>query len=249
MYQILIVDDDRNYRYAVREVLDWEEIGFQIADEAIHGSQALRKMKEKKFDLVITDMSMPLMNGVELIKEAKKQFPDVLFVALSAYDDFEFVKESLKKGAVDYILKYEMQEDEIRKVILQVKELLDKKNLYEEKSRVLRSTSALSPEIRKALLYMQENYCEDIGLGEVADHVGLNKNYFSNLFKGETGENFVRYLNRLRDSKAAVLLEQKNMKIYEAAEKVGYHNANYLSRMFKEIMGLTVEEYKKSKLL
>ena len=149
----------------------------------------------------------------------------VLFVALSAYDDFEFVKESLKKGAVDYILKYEMQEDEIRKVILQVKELLDKKNLYEEKSRVLRSTSALSPEIRKALLYMQENYCEDIGLGEVADHIGLNKNYFSNLFKGETGENFVRYLNRLRVSKAAVLLEQKNMKIYEAAEKVGYHNA------------------------
>ena len=59
----------------------------------------------------------------------------------------------------------------------------------------------------------------------------------------------MRYLNRLRVSKAAVLLEQKNMKIYEAAEKVGYHNANYLSRMFKEIMGLTVEEYKKSKLL
>lgn len=123
-YKVLIVDDDQNFRYAAREMLPWKKYNFVIAAEAVNGKQALDLMHQERFDLVVTDMSMPLMNGVELIRAAKKEFPDVLFVALSAYDDFEFVKESLKCGAEDYILKYDMEEAKTEQVIAEMKNKL-----------------------------------------------------------------------------------------------------------------------------
>lgn len=244
MYQILIVDDDQNYRYAIRSILDWDTLGFAVKDEAINGRQALRKLKEESFDLVITDMSMPLMNGVELIKEAKALFPDLVFLALSAYDDFEFVKESMKSGAADYILKYEMNEEEFRSVICNIKERLDKRRKEGKVREFLGNKSLNRSEIKRSVLFMQENYSRHITLQEIADHVGLNKNYFSNLFKEETGENFVKYLNKIRIAHACVLIEQNNLKIYEIAEQVGYNDAGYFGKVFREVTGLSMEEYK-----
>lgn len=244
MYQILIVDDDQNYRYAIRSILNWNILGFAVRDEAINGRQALRKLQENRFDLVITDMSMPLMNGVELIKEAKVLFPDLIFLALSAYDDFEFVKESMKSGAADYILKYEMSEESLTSVICSVREKLDKRRKEERVRQLLENTGLKRPEMKRAVLYMQENYSRHITLQEIADHVGLNKNYFSNLFKEETGENFVRFLNKIRIAHACVLIEQDNLKLYEIAEQVGYNDTGYFGKVFREVTGLSIEEYK-----
>lgn len=250
MLKILIVDDDMNYRYAIREIIDWKALGFQIVDEAINGSQALRKLRVDQVDLVITDMNMPLMNGVDLIKKAKEEFPEMIFVALSAYDDFKFVRESLKEGAIDYILKFEMNQDQVEEVVLHAKSILKERKRKEEKFQILGNDVIQSVEIRRALVYLHENYQKNITLQTIADYIGLNKNYFSNLFKSETGENFVKYLNQLRIRKAVELLdEERKIKNYEIAERIGYQSVNYLSKMFKEIMGITIEDYKKMNCL
>ena len=246
MLKILIVDDDMNYRYAIREIIDWSALGFQIVDEAINGSQALRKLRTQQVDLVITDMSMPLMNGVDFIKKAKEEFPEMIFIALSAYDDFKFVRESLREGALDYILKFEMNQAQVEEVVLHAKAILTERKRKEERFQILNNDMIQSVEIRRALVYLHENYQKNITLQTIADYIGLNKNYFSNLFKAETGENFVRYLNRLRIRKAVEILEEeRKVKNYEIAERIGYQNVNYLSKMFKEVMGITIEEYKK----
>ena len=112
-YKILIVEDDINFRYAIREIVPWGENGFEIAGEAIHGIQALQILEKRKIDIVLTDMSMPLMNGIELTREISRKYPDILVVAFSAYDDFSFVKEAMKNGAKDYILKQELDPDEV----------------------------------------------------------------------------------------------------------------------------------------
>lgn len=244
MYKILVVDDDRNYRYAIHEICDWKALGFQIEGEAINGSQALRKIEAEKFDLVITDIDMPLMGGVELIKRAKELNPDLIFIALSAYDDFKFVKESLKEGAADYILKYDMQQQEVEKTVLKIRDMLDVLYNEEEKNRIVHDKNVKRKEIKKAMLYMNEHYSEPCTLQEVADFVGLNKNYFSNIFKEETGETFTKYFNQIRIRNAMKLLENGNIKNYEIAEQVGYQNASYFSRIFKEIAGMTVEDYR-----
>lgn len=246
MYKILIVDDDRNYRWAIREIIDWASLGFIIEDEAINGSQALKKLENKEYDLVITDMSMPLMNGTELIREAHKRKPDLLFVALSAYDEFDFVREALREGAVDYILKYEMQEDTIHDIMLKIREKLDVRRSEENQKYITAMEDIQNLEIRKAIIYLTENYKENITLQEIADYVGLSKNYFSNLFKEETGETFVKFQNKLKVYEAKELLEHTGLKTYEVAERVGYKNPSYFSKIFKEITGVTVDEYKKN---
>lgn len=119
-HNVLIVDDDMNFRYAMKEAIPWEEHGFHVVGEAMHGGQALELMKSNEVDIVLTDMDMPIMNGVELTEEVMKLYPQMVVVALSAYDDFGFVKESMRLGAKDYILKQKFDGESIIKALLNI---------------------------------------------------------------------------------------------------------------------------------
>lgn len=244
--KVLIVEDDRNYRYAVRSLVDWEGLGFQIVGEAVHGKQALQFLERHEVDLILSDMSMPLMNGVELIQEAKKRYPFIEIIALSAYDDFCFVKDSLKYGARDYILKQEMKKEDVEKVVLEVKLLLEQR---QEKNQLsMLAAAGKSLEIKRAITYIVEHYGEDLTLGGIAENVGLSENYLSNLFKAETQKNITRFINEVRVEKAKVLLQETNKKVYEIGEAVGFKNTTYFSTVFKKIAGKSIQEYRESGL-
>lgn len=131
--KILIVEDDVNYRYAIKAML--KECGNQIdtCQEAISGRQALDFIQKQQPDILLTDISMPEMNGIELIKTVTSTYPYIYILVLSAYDDFSFVKDALTLGAKDYILKYEMDEEMMRCKIQEAfnyieKEKIKKKN-------------------------------------------------------------------------------------------------------------------------
>lgn len=119
-YKVLIVDDDMNFRYAMKEAIPWAEHGFDVVGEAMHGGQALEFLKTNDADLILTDMDMPIMNGVELTEKVMKQYPQTVVVALSAYDDFGFVKESMRLGAKDYILKQKFDGEAIIQTLLRI---------------------------------------------------------------------------------------------------------------------------------
>lgn len=108
MLKVLIVDDNAYARTELKTMIDWESNGFFIAGEANNGMNAIQIMEKEDPDLVITDMNMPVMNGVDLIDYIEKNHPHVGVVALSAYDDFEYVRQSMKKGAIDYVLKHHL---------------------------------------------------------------------------------------------------------------------------------------------
>ncbi len=135
MYNIMIVEDDVFYRYEIRNFMDWESHGFTILEEAVNGRDALNKMEEILPDLVLTDISMPEMDGITLMKELKARFPHVRFIVLSSYDDFNFVKDAMKFGAQDYILKYDLKEQEIAAMLTKVKSEIDEEQKSLEKSR------------------------------------------------------------------------------------------------------------------
>lgn len=124
--RVLIVDDDRNFRYAMNEVIPWDQYGFEVAGEAIHGKQAMEILKRTQVDVLLTDMDMPVMNGVELTRKVKELYPDILIIVLSAYDDFAFVRESMSLGAKDYILK---QEFDGEKIIQMIRDLYNKQEM------------------------------------------------------------------------------------------------------------------------
>lgn len=111
MYKVLVVDDDNMVRLAMKTMLDWNACGFALCGAAENGEQALRMAREKAPDLVITDVDMPGMNGLELLGQLRKNGPACEVLLLSNYNDFSYVRQGLREGALDYILKVELDQD------------------------------------------------------------------------------------------------------------------------------------------
>lgn len=107
-YKVLIVDDDSIVRIGLKSVVDWQKLDLEIIGEASDGVEAYELISRLRPDIVLTDMHMPRSDGVRLMEQAKRDFPDTLFLVLSCYNDLEYVKESMKLGAFDYLLKDEI---------------------------------------------------------------------------------------------------------------------------------------------
>lgn len=105
MEKVLIVDDDRSVCRCLQELIRWEELGFTAPGIAYHGAEALEQMKESHFDIVISDIKMPVMDGPSLCREIKRFYPETAIIFLSAYEDFATAQLAIKAGVRDYILK------------------------------------------------------------------------------------------------------------------------------------------------
>jgi len=124
MYNILIVDDEYNVREGLKYIINWQDYGFQIAGDASNGKSALEYMRETKIHLVITDIKMPVMDGLELLMHLGKQYPPVKVIVLSGYNDFNYAKTALRHGAVDYLLK-PVDEEELISILEKIKHDMD----------------------------------------------------------------------------------------------------------------------------
>ncbi|MBL4936236.1 response regulator transcription factor [Clostridium sp. YIM B02515] len=113
MYKVLLVDDEILILNGLRNIIDWEELELSIEDTALNGEDALNKFRENPVDIIITDISMPKLNGLELIEEIKKINSSVKFIILSGYDDFNYARNAIKLGIENYILK-PINEDELK---------------------------------------------------------------------------------------------------------------------------------------
>lgn len=115
--KILIVDDEFLMRQGIKHMVDWEAEGFQIVGEAGNGREALEMLEQVSPHIILSDMVMPLMNGIDFTSVVKEKYPDVQIIILSGYDDFAYVKNVMKNGAVDYILKPTLNPDELLYVL------------------------------------------------------------------------------------------------------------------------------------
>ena len=102
MDRILVVDDEKKMRHILQLMLERE--GFR-AEQAENGKEALDILQQKRFDLIITDLKMPVMDGMSLLEEAKKIDPDLPIIVITAYGTIENAVEAMRKGAIDYITK------------------------------------------------------------------------------------------------------------------------------------------------
>jgi two-component system response regulator YesN len=139
MLKVLIVDDDVVSRMNLKTLIDWEGNGFCIAAEAENGRQALAMIERDVPDIVITDMSMPLMNGIDLIDHLDRHFPQVRIIALSAYDDFDYVRQSMKKGAVDYVLKHQLNAGMLLEILKAAEQSVQKRSEVDRDLGIARS--------------------------------------------------------------------------------------------------------------
>ncbi|MHA0856304.1 response regulator [Paenibacillus sp. CMAA1364] len=121
MLKVMITDDEALVRIGIKTTIPWIELGFELVGEAENGKKALEMAREFKPDIILSDIKMPLLNGLELLKKLKDEGNQAKFIMLSAYDDFEYVKEALKNGAYDYILKLELEPDHLIRILSELR--------------------------------------------------------------------------------------------------------------------------------
>ncbi|PAB58960.1 response regulator transcription factor [Anaeromicrobium sediminis] len=129
MIKVLIVDDDFPVRMFLNKIIDWNKHGYELVGEAIDGREALEKIEKFKPHIVITDISMPSMNGIELIKNIREKKYGCKTIVLSCYDDFAYVKEALKHGANEYCLKNQLNDKILLKTLKETKNLIEKERV------------------------------------------------------------------------------------------------------------------------
>ncbi len=123
-YKVILVDDEEEVREAIRKRINWEEIGFTVAGTAENGEEALELAETVEPDVVMTDIQMPFMDGLTLLKRLKEKFPDLRSVIFSGYDDFEYAKEAIRLETEEYILK-PVDAEELKAIFTRIKERLD----------------------------------------------------------------------------------------------------------------------------
>jgi len=126
MYRVLVVDDDVAVRYMIKRYKGWESFGFVLAGEASDGREALRKLDKEPFDVVISDIKMPGMDGIELLSELRNNGNDICVLFLSTYSDFSYAKQGIRLGVFDYLTK-PFSDETLGEALDRVKVYLDEK--------------------------------------------------------------------------------------------------------------------------
>ncbi len=241
MHTVFIVDDEQ----IIREGLcgyDWASVGFDVVGHASNGQAALELIRESRPDVVLTDIRMPYLDGLELGKQVKQDLPDAKVVLLSGYSDFEYAKKAIGIGVAEYLVK-PINIAELRETFSKLNDSLnEEKNLTQKEATLPSEQDNLSISIAKQ--YIEQHFAQKLSLKEIADTVYLTPSYFSLLFKKSTGENVIDYLKKVRIEQAKLLLKRPDHKVYDVAAKVGYDNPKYFTDMFKKYTGMSPLEYK-----
>ncbi|OYD08791.1 response regulator transcription factor [Paludifilum halophilum] len=248
---ILIADDEQRTRQGLKKTLDsWSKGQYEIL-AAEDGNQSLEIFNTRKVHLLITDIRMPAMNGLQLLKTVRENGKKPVVLILSGYPDFEYAQEAIRLGVVDYLLK-PINKQKLIEAVEQAMEIEMKneragymEKVADKKLWQVERHDGLTPPIKEAIQYLNDHVDRPITLKNVADRVHLNASYFSALFKEQTRLTFSEYLTRKRLQLAKSLLLSSSLSIDEIAKKTGYQTAKYFIKIFKNNEGVTPGKYRK----
>lgn len=238
----MIVDDEPDIREGLKYLIDWEGHGFTICGEAENGRDALEQISVLSPDIVISDIRMPELDGLELLKKVHEAGSWIKFIILSGYSEFEYAKRAIKYKIADYLLK-PVDEDELITLLEGLKAEIRQNAAFRPQNPLKTSTREV---INKTIDFIEKNHAGGATLKNASLNVFLSEAYLGKLFKDETGESFHNYLNRVRIEKARDYMLNTDMKIYEICEKTGYESIDYFRKQFRKIMGIGPIEFKKN---
>ena len=127
MYRTLVADDDFLVRSYLKTLDSWEKAGYEIVDDAEDGEEAYGFLQKEKIDVLVTDLTMPVLDGIELIRKIREENRDIYIIVLSCHDDFEYVKEAMRLGADEYVLKNSLDEDSLYDTLEKSARLIEKR--------------------------------------------------------------------------------------------------------------------------
>lgn len=259
MIKVLVVEDEQLERMGLVMTTPWDSFGCQVVGEAANGVVGLDLIAKLKPEIVITDIRMPGMDGIDMIQNAR-QFSEAEFIIISGYSEFDYAQQAVRLGVRDYLLK-PIDDRELAQVLGKLATEIRNKRQYQKihegmaqvsESRIMLFKEYLMEDeidtkenyVRAAIEFIKQHYAGEISIKDVATHLHISESYISRLFKNETNYTFIEYLTYFRVKKAIELLKDKSVKIYEITGLVGYNDARYFSAIFKRYVGVTPTEFK-----
>ncbi len=245
MYKVLIVEDDRTNRMFYQKLGVWQQEGFCIAAEAGNGREALDLLETQDFDVFLVDVMMPVMNGLDFLRELKRRGSSGIRIIASNYNEFDYVRQGMQLGASDYLLK-PVTEEALGECLQNIRQELEMDRLPALTERIFRDCGAdvSAGFVQKLMAYFETH--TDINLSDISEEFKLSPDYFGRLFKRQMQENFNAFVLRYKMEYARCLLSETEDRVYEISEKLGYKTADYFTKLFREYTGMTPVQYRKN---
>lgn len=240
-YNVMLVEDEILLGKSLARHISAINMGFKVTTQCSNGSEALKTLKSRNIHLIITDILMPVMNGLELAKAVSEQYPYIKMIILSGHAEFEYAKEALRYGASDYLLK-PLDSIQLEEALNNVKLELSKKYKLEEDYALL-GHNALQI-VEYASKYFREHYMDNIDLSTFSQELGFSSAYLTKLFNKYKGCTPSKYLADLRINYARQLLLNSDLPIRQIGEKVGYLDQFHFSKMFRKATGLSPSAFR-----
>ncbi len=243
-FKAIVVEDEALIRRGITRKVHELNKAIKVVGEAINGKEALTLVEELLPDLVLTDIRMPMMDGLELAKQLFFGYPHIKVVIISGHHEFEYARQAITYQVNEYLLKPIVNED-LRTTLSRIE--LQLNDELESLAHVANSLAGYDPEdlIQTIKLYMKNHYHENLSLKEIAIQLNFSTDYLSKVFKKHTGETPIKYLTRLRINEAKRLLTTNlNIDIKTIGKLVGYPDPHYFSRVFKNNTDCYPSEYR-----
>ncbi len=260
MYTVVIVDDSALFRREIILTTPWEKMNCTVIGFAEDGLPGLKVIMDMKPDIVITDIKMIQMDGIEMIKELKARGCKSRFIVVSAYNEFDYAVQALKMQADDYLLKPISDSSLELSIMKSIEKLNNAKvlnnesfddvnleNFYQKYEKIKHKVERNNANtyIVNACLYIEQNYANtNLTMNSVSEYLNISDSYLVKLFRSELDVTFIEYLTLIRLFFSLKQLSEISSTVYQVAESVGYSDYRYFTKVFKKEFKMNPSEYK-----
>lgn len=233
MHSLLICEDETLERLTLRKMIEQRYPNIMLLEDARTGKEAVQKAQQFKPDLLLMDIKMPGMNGLDAQKQIISFHPQIKTIIITAYDDFSYAHEAIKYRILDFLLKP-----------------FSSAILYDCIDKILNTAAPLpavteeKAAIQEALDYINSHYQDNIQLTDVARRVHFSQKYFSRYFKEQTGQSFTEYVSRQKVYRAKSLLLHTSVPIYKIAMDLNFSDSAYFTKVFRKYEQLSPLEFR-----
>ena len=243
MLKVLIVEDEETIRRGIALTIDWGSLNCTVVAEAANGEEGLAAAQRYQPNLIITDIKMPKMDGLEMVRRLRQMGNGAFVIILTAFDTFEYAQNAIRLGAVDYILK-PFHDGDLERAVQAVQGRYAGEKAVPSPPESGLKKGDRSKYVQGAVSYVDAHFDDPaLSISAIAADLGISEGYLSHTFKKETGSTILSYLTRVRIRRAMALLRDCRVKVYEVAEQVGYRDIAYFSATFKKMVGVSPSEY------
>lgn len=250
MYSVIVVEDERMIRNSIVDFINECAEGFNVIDSFVDGREAIQFIKEHAVDVVVTDVKMLDVSGIEIAKYIYENGLHTAVIIISGYKEFSYAQEAMSYNVSNYLTK-PISTAELIRALEKIQQMFDREQTRNAEKELPDDRNSTTKEVltnddavmEKALAFIEKNFDKEISLRNVADHVYLSENYFGRLFRSKIKTGFTNYIVSLRINEAKRLLKTGRYTVYEVSNIVGYKNCNYFIKVFKENTGYTPKKY------